>query len=413
MSILPNSGVTFSAVRGALGEAMSRKDLGNLCKSSRIKQWSFYKPVDSPKLNMSQPQDWYAVNDGFAINVYRDPFDLLDDFIGGIDNCWDYERPFGTSSSPYRLGDFRGYNSTAEMWFDFAFDNQDTAYLNETRRLVNNSTNPAVGLDEIINNFPAFSLLSSANSSQGSNWFVFLMIAADSNGNLPQSFYGCEIFSICNVLDYDDRLIFKVPSGITSGKYFFIPTVVRDYNTYTHNFEHLRRDDLPYYLSSKWWYPLPTNIFSLTINGGTNPHPLSFNVYINPNAYAEYTYNERYYTISGLQGKLKFVGSDLPTNRTQPIGISGKVIYNNAIVNGSTQNVEMNISGSIPTDSDECICSFTCSLSQFEVAVPQEDIDTQITLTVEYEVQYLGRTQNTVAQQDFIKVADIDGELDW
>lgn len=320
MSILPNSGVTVSAVRGALGDGTN--DIGSLCRSSRIKQWSFYKPVDSPKLNMSQPQDWYAVNDGFAINVYRDPFDLLDDFIGGIDNCWDYERPFGTSSSPYRLGDFRGYNSTAEMWFDFAFDNQNTAYLNQTRRLVNNSTNPAVGLDEIYNNFPAFSLVSSANSSQASNWFVFLMIAADSNGNLPQSFYGCEIFSVCNLLDYDERLIFKVPSGITSGKYFFIPTIVKDYNTYTHNFEHLRRDDLPYYLVLKSWYPIPCNIFSLTVSNQPYTPTPDFTTEISSMT-VSFNYNNNG-EISDLEGEIKF---SISPAQTDVVAFSGVKIY--------------------------------------------------------------------------------------
>ena len=416
MSIISNSGVTISAVRTALHE--NTNDLGSLCKSNKINEWSVNKPVDSPKLTLSQPQDLYALNDGFAINVYNDPFDLVDDFVEGVDNVWDYEKPMGTSASPYRLGDFRGYNHDADMWFVLSFDNyQDTAYVGDVRHVNNDSNNTSIDLQTIFNNFPAFSSVKPTVSQQNAACLGFLMIAADSNGNLPQSFNGVEFYRICMLADYDDdrKMSFTVPSGLnTYGTYYYIPCITTYVNGLMQDKSciHIKRNDHPEILGSMW-YPLPTNVFNLTINGGTNPHPLSFNVYIYQNAYAEYTYNERYYTISGLQGKLKFVGSDLPTNRTQTIDIYGNVIYNNAIVNGSTQDVTMSFSGSIPTDSDECICSFTCPQAQFEVAVPQEDIATQIRLTVNYNVEYLGRTQNTVTQQDFIKVADIDGELDW
>lgn len=398
MSILPNSGVTVSAVRGALGDGTN--DIGSLCRSSRIKQWSFYKPVDSPKLNMSQPQDWYAVNDGFAINVYRDPFDLLDDFIGGIDNCWDYEKPMGTSSSPYRLGDFRGYNSTAEIWFKFAFDNQDTAYVNQTRRLVNNSTNPAVGMDEIINNFPAFSLVSSANSSQGSNWFVFFMIAADSNGNLPQSFYGCELYSICNLLDYDERFNFKVPAGITSGKYFFIPAVVRDYNTYVGNYEHLKREDLPSYLALKWWYPLPTNIFSLTVNSTPYTPTLNFTTEISLfNVAFDYYNNDE---ISNLEGEIMFTISEGQGYNVQISNI--QINYQSA-----TTTVQMVINSAIipPPDTDTGKLHFNHKDSFIALKDSWKE-ENEMPFTVTYTVKMNGISQ-TYTESVKATVTEING----
>lgn len=304
MSILPNSGITISAVRTALGE--NTNDLGNLCKSSRVSQWSFNKPVDSPKLTLNHPQDWYAVNDGFAINTYNDPFDLLEDFLRGIGNCWDYEKPSGGSASPYRLGDFRNYNSTAGMWFQYQFENsQSTAYKNEVRHVINNSSNPAVDIQGILNNFPAFRAISPAYNPQGSASLAFLIVAANSSGGVPQVVSGCEVYKICNVLDYDDdkQMSFTVPSDL-NGKYWFVPVIVSQFYGSEKTCVHLRREDLPYYFQGATWYPLPANYFALTLSSTPYTPTLDFTTDISSMTVSfDYNGNDE---ISNLEGDISF-----------------------------------------------------------------------------------------------------------
>ena len=306
MGRLPNSGITISAVRTELPNE-STNDLGRLCTSNWVTnrtQWSFYKPVVSPKLSLTQPQDWYAVNDGFDIRTYNNAFDLLDDFIAGMDShCWVYQPPTGGSASPYRLGDFRGYYNHTDKWFKFEFDNTDTAYVGETRRLVNNSLNPAVALDEMVNNFPAFSAVSPSLHPQGAAHYGFLMIAANSSGNLPQSFNSCYFYPICNVLDYDDRLNFKVPSGINSGKYFFVPVILSYYSSTPQYAIPLKRDD-PTFGVYGTWYPIPSNIFSLTVSNTPYTPTLDFTTEINTMT-VSFNYNNND-EISDLEGDVSF-----------------------------------------------------------------------------------------------------------
>ena len=36
-------------------------NLGNLCKSSKVNKWSFYKPVNRPNMTQLSDSDFYAV----------------------------------------------------------------------------------------------------------------------------------------------------------------------------------------------------------------------------------------------------------------------------------------------------------------------------------------------------------------
>lgn len=79
--------------------------------------WAKYKPTCYPS---PFPDDWYRARDGnYGISVpYYNTLESLYNayFIDGDenhDNGYAYERPSGGSAEPYRLGDFRGYNSRA------------------------------------------------------------------------------------------------------------------------------------------------------------------------------------------------------------------------------------------------------------------------------------------------------------
>lgn len=107
--------VSVDDVKSVLGE--SSNDLAALCKSSKINVWAKYKPTCYPS---PFPDDWYKARDGnYGISVpYYNTLKSLYNayFIEGDenhDNGYAYERPSGGSAEPYRLGDFRGYNSRA------------------------------------------------------------------------------------------------------------------------------------------------------------------------------------------------------------------------------------------------------------------------------------------------------------
>lgn len=107
--------VSIDDVKNILGEPSN--DLGTLCKSAKINMWAKYKPTCYPS---PFPDDWYKDRDGnygISVPTYNTLESLYNAyFIDGDenhDNGYTYERPSGGSATPYRLGDFRGYNSRA------------------------------------------------------------------------------------------------------------------------------------------------------------------------------------------------------------------------------------------------------------------------------------------------------------
>ena len=107
--------ISIDDVKSVLGEPSN--DIATLCKSAKINMWAKYKPTCYPS---PFPDNWYKARDGnYGISVpsYNTLESLYNAyFIDGDenhDNGYSYERPSGGSAEPYRLGDFRGYNSRA------------------------------------------------------------------------------------------------------------------------------------------------------------------------------------------------------------------------------------------------------------------------------------------------------------
>ena len=57
--------VSIHDVNSVLGHGSS--DLGTLCQSSKINKWSFHKPVNKNQLTVLNDNDYFSVDDGFAI----------------------------------------------------------------------------------------------------------------------------------------------------------------------------------------------------------------------------------------------------------------------------------------------------------------------------------------------------------
>lgn len=93
MAALPNDKITTTLVANTL--VVGSRDVGALCSHTSINPWSRYKPV-----NFESPSISGITRDalsGFVINS----------------RVLVYDKPTGGANSPYRLGDFRGYNHTA------------------------------------------------------------------------------------------------------------------------------------------------------------------------------------------------------------------------------------------------------------------------------------------------------------
>ena len=130
---LGTTNITTTLVGNTIG--LATRDIGLLCSSNKINKWSKYKPVIYPTISTTGNW-WKAVdgNCGLSITEYSNINDLVAAITNGV--IWEYNKPTGGISSPYRLGDFRGYNHNAEIPF-YSFDVPTNAY--------NNSVNSVVG----------------------------------------------------------------------------------------------------------------------------------------------------------------------------------------------------------------------------------------------------------------------------
>ena len=108
--------VSVDDVKSLLGE--SSNDLATLCKSSKINVWAKYKPTD---YNAAFSDNWSKGKDGnYGLNITVDnrvsSWSALVAEYSKANNGYSniYKRPSGGATSPYRLGDFRGYNHKAK-----------------------------------------------------------------------------------------------------------------------------------------------------------------------------------------------------------------------------------------------------------------------------------------------------------
>ena len=101
---LGSTNISTTTVANAL--QTSSHDVGTLCRSSNINMWAKGKPVSyatNTGITDAQRSSW-PCNHGFNIPTSTSML---------LHGSWTYNRPQGGSSSPYRLGDFRGYDTDA------------------------------------------------------------------------------------------------------------------------------------------------------------------------------------------------------------------------------------------------------------------------------------------------------------
>ena len=103
--------VSIDDLKSLFGEGSGA--LATLCTSPKINVWAKYKPTVYPS---PFPDDWYKAKDGnYGINITVENGknnwkDLVAEYSKANNGYGTlYDKPTGGASSPFRLGDFRGY----------------------------------------------------------------------------------------------------------------------------------------------------------------------------------------------------------------------------------------------------------------------------------------------------------------
>ena len=142
-SIIPNTNVSFNDIRDTLNAngGSVTNDIATAFQSrAKINVWSKHKPVrfkgDFPDLKSY----WYRGNDILhpcGLNITFLDNDKREITIGNIKNAtsWDTYTlyPSGGSEQPFRLGDFRGYNTGAVSPIDVTVPSDSIIYIGNIR----------------------------------------------------------------------------------------------------------------------------------------------------------------------------------------------------------------------------------------------------------------------------------------
>lgn len=102
---LQNTGITSTIVANAIGSASRKWSV--LCKHTQINKWSKWKPVSINKVTPITAGELKDIDYGLT------PPPATTNYASIVDTKWTYTKPTGSSTSPYRIGDFRNYYHNA------------------------------------------------------------------------------------------------------------------------------------------------------------------------------------------------------------------------------------------------------------------------------------------------------------
>lgn len=123
--IIPNTDVNLATevrdvLSGAGGDVDANEIISFFKEDANINKWAKYKPESFKKDFDLTDDDRFSNNYGFDVSTIGGWGNLMisNQFeLAKNDKTWIYILPKGGSNSPYRLGDFRSYNTEAEPYF--------------------------------------------------------------------------------------------------------------------------------------------------------------------------------------------------------------------------------------------------------------------------------------------------------
>lgn len=122
MAAIRKTGITTSLVGETLGT--TSRSVSVLCKSDLINKFSKNKPIHAPITTGLSDADRSTRKWGLTVTSAN----TIGNFVYYVDSDGDiiYNKPTGGEASPYRLGDFAGYNHTADTPIRPFFKNNDS-----------------------------------------------------------------------------------------------------------------------------------------------------------------------------------------------------------------------------------------------------------------------------------------------
>lgn len=115
---LPENNLTISSIKAVLNS--SSNNVKDLCVDPSISKWSKWKPVRFNKLTGLTQNDMIAVNSGIVLQSVVGVENVLNFYRANPNYEFVYQKPRGASyNEPYRGGDFRTYEHTADIFYDF------------------------------------------------------------------------------------------------------------------------------------------------------------------------------------------------------------------------------------------------------------------------------------------------------
>lgn len=192
--------ITIEDIKNILSE--STYNLGQLCKSILINKWSFYKPINSDKVQRLTETDIAEVNDGFNLYTFNTPQEMMTD-LQNTSTLWDYV----DREAPYRLSDFIEYNHDGNL-LTTSWIGSSTAEVGNILRFTVDDGN----VQNIVNTWKYYS------DNLSDYDFVLLIYPY---GTIYQSLQPIYIYKIVNKLNYDGSGQFSItiPSALTTGNY--------------------------------------------------------------------------------------------------------------------------------------------------------------------------------------------------
>lgn len=332
--------------------------IDRLSQSNNINKWSFYKPINSPKLNGLYDADFYSVNDGFNLHSWSTWYQCL--------NNRTYDWEYKDRTAPFRMGDFIGYNQYATPWFQMDCAQGSTVYANETANIFIDGD-----LQSFVNTYAVFSGTPDSNVD-----LVYIIIDNDSNSKYLYKFSAVEWLA-----DYNSYYL-PINSNFIIGRSY---TVVPMLTTATQQWSDRRMDSLreDSALYGSWWNMPPTSqVTFLVAQRPTPPSPVQHvSVEISN---MEYLWNDPILTeiefdveisVSGNQsGNVLVVVDCWFTNSPQPVRLTASSV-------SATVDIDNNPTASSHVNYRDDITTMTSG-----------DLDNKIPIRLDVSYTYNGNT---------------------
>lgn len=130
--MIGSSNISTTVVGNELG--VSTHNIRELCTSNNINMWSKCKPLSWDKDVLDRNSEWWRGKDGLcgldinSSHIYGSVNLFATAARNGQIQNWNYLKPTGGSSSPYRLADFMNYNHNAVPPFSKLINKNITVY---------------------------------------------------------------------------------------------------------------------------------------------------------------------------------------------------------------------------------------------------------------------------------------------